>query len=248
MAQSTVISDTVPASERIQKRQARSLALIAGYLDGYGLLVLGIFVSFMSGNTTTAGLKTGQGDLLVAAYPFVAIVCFVTGSLLGNLLTHSKLRQAHRLLFSLIAVLFLFVLLFVLHVGHAGLLRIPSIAALALGMGMTNPALERIGAENVSVTFVTGTLSRLGGHLALALKGAPVPGSEGAWDTQFYRARITAGLWASFIIGAVLSGIVMSFTETFALVPGIAAMLALALFSGGENLFVLKSLGAFARH
>jgi len=201
----------------------------------------------MSGNTTMAGLKTGQGDLL-AAYPFVAIVCFLTGSLLGNLVTHSKLQQAPRLLFSLIAALFLFVLLFVLHFGHAGMLRIPSIAALALGMGMTIPPLDRIGGEAVSVTFVTGTLSRLGGHLALALKGAPVPGSEGAWDTQYHRARITAGLWASFIIGAALSGVVMSFTETFALAPAIVAMLALALLGGGENLFVLKNLGAFARH
>ena len=95
---------------------------------------------------------------------------------------------------------------------------------------------------------MTGTLSRTGGHLALALKGAPVPGSEGAWDTQFYRARITAGLWVSFIVGAALSGIVMSFTETFALAPAIVAILALALLSGGENLFVLKSRGAFARH
>jgi uncharacterized membrane protein YoaK (UPF0700 family) len=229
MAQSAMASDIVPANKRKQQRRARSLALIAGYLDGYGLLVLGIYVSFMSGNTTMAGLKTGQGDLLPAASPFVAIACFLTGSLIGNLVIHSTLRRAHRLIFSLIAALLLFVLLFVLHFGHAGVLRNTSIAALALGMGMTNPALERIGAEAVSVTFVTGTLSRLGGHLALALKGAPVPGSEGAWDTQFYRARISAGLWASFIIGAALSGVVMSFTETFALVPAIVAMLALAL-------------------
>src|ERR1039458_2618832 len=38
------------------------LALVAGYLDGYGLLVLGTYVSFMSGNTTFAGLKSGQGN------------------------------------------------------------------------------------------------------------------------------------------------------------------------------------------
>lgn len=36
------------------------LALIAGYLDGYGLLVLGTYVSFMSGNTAFTGLQSGQ--------------------------------------------------------------------------------------------------------------------------------------------------------------------------------------------
>jgi Protein of unknown function (DUF1275) len=42
---------------RVQWASAVFLALVAGYLDGYGLLFLGTYVSFMSGNTTFAGLK-----------------------------------------------------------------------------------------------------------------------------------------------------------------------------------------------
>jgi hypothetical protein len=64
----------------------------------------------------------------------IAIACFVTGSLLANLVTHSQPRHAHRLLFCVIAALLTFALLFVLKFGHEGLLRNPSIAALALGM------------------------------------------------------------------------------------------------------------------
>ena len=45
---------------RVQLALAILLALIAGYLDGYGLLVLGTYVSFMSGNTTITGL-TARG-------------------------------------------------------------------------------------------------------------------------------------------------------------------------------------------
>jgi uncharacterized membrane protein YoaK (UPF0700 family) len=41
---------------RVKWALAVFLALVAGYLDGYGLLVLGTYVSFMSGNTTLAGL------------------------------------------------------------------------------------------------------------------------------------------------------------------------------------------------
>jgi uncharacterized membrane protein YoaK (UPF0700 family) len=44
----------------------------------------------------------------------------------------------------------------------------PEIAMLSLVMGMMNPALSKVGAESVSLTFVTGTLSRIGGHLAAA--------------------------------------------------------------------------------
>jgi uncharacterized membrane protein YoaK (UPF0700 family) len=140
-----VSSDTVPASERTQKRQGRSLTLIAGYLDGYGLLVVGTYVSFMSGNTTMAGRKIGEADFLAALSPMIAIACFVTGGFIANLVTHSQPRRAYRPLFCVIAALLTFVLLFVLKFGHEGLLRNPSIAALALGMGMTNPVLGRIG-------------------------------------------------------------------------------------------------------
>ena len=38
-------------------------ALISGYVDSYALLNFGVFVSFMTGNTTTGGLSAGQSNL-----------------------------------------------------------------------------------------------------------------------------------------------------------------------------------------
>jgi hypothetical protein len=58
-----------------------------------------------------------------------------------------------------------------------------TIALLSLSMGMTNPALAKIGAESVSLTFVTGTLNRIGGHLASAA-GAKTSGG-GAGPRRF---------------------------------------------------------------
>jgi uncharacterized membrane protein YoaK (UPF0700 family) len=75
---------------RVQWATAVFLALIAGYLDGYGLLFLKTYVSFMSGNTTFTGLKSGQGNFEAALPSAIAIVFFVTGSFLGNLFTQSK--------------------------------------------------------------------------------------------------------------------------------------------------------------
>jgi uncharacterized membrane protein YoaK (UPF0700 family) len=216
---------------RHQKRLGVCLALTAGYLDGYGLLVLGTFVSFMSGNTTTAGLRIGQANLWAALSPGIAIVGFVEGSLVGNLITHSRLRHAHRILFGFVGAL----LIFVWGLSHDSVLTNLNIAGLSFGMGMINPALSHIGAEAVSLTFMTGTLSRIGGHLALALKRAPVPSPEGSWDTHLYRARIAAQLWASFISGAALSGIVMSVARSFVLWPSIAVMVILALVSPAET-------------
>ena len=167
MTQSSVTSDTVPASGRKPKRQGRSLTLIAGYLDGYGLLVVGTYVSFMSGNTTTAGSRQDKEISLLwlllslrlpASRPAVS---WATGHSFQAARTSVAFQRDRNSIPVRPAVRAAF--------RVAGVLRNPSIAALAVGMGMTNPALERIGAEAVSVTFVTGTLSRTGGHLALAL-------------------------------------------------------------------------------
>src|SRR5271165_7193388 len=88
---------------RVQWPLAVLLALIAGYLDGYGLRFLGAYVSFMSGNTTITGMKSGEGAFHAAVPSAVAIALFVTGSVLGHLLVHSRLRQSHRVVFGLIA-------------------------------------------------------------------------------------------------------------------------------------------------
>jgi uncharacterized membrane protein YoaK (UPF0700 family) len=225
------MNQTIPGKERHQKRLGVCLALTAGYLDGYGLLVLGTFVSFMSGNTTMAGLGIGQANFLAALPPGLAIVFFVVGSLVGNLVTHSQVRHALRVLFGSVAAL----LIVVWGLSHDSMLKTVNIAGLGFAMGMINPALSHIGAEAVSLTFMTGTLSRVGGHLALALRRAPVPSPGGSWDTHLYRARIGAQLWASFIIGAALSGMLMSVAKNFVLLPGIAIMIVLALVSPTET-------------
>src|SRR5271156_3039547 len=88
---------------RVKWALAVFLALVAGYLDGYGLRVLGTYVSFMSGNTTLVGLKGGESNFRAALPPAIAIVLFVTGSFLGNLFTQSRLRYSSRLMFGVIA-------------------------------------------------------------------------------------------------------------------------------------------------
>jgi uncharacterized membrane protein YoaK (UPF0700 family) len=80
------------------------------------------------------------------------------------------------------------------------------IAVLSLAMGAMNTALSRVGAQYVSLTFVTGTLSRIGVQLALAARRAPLPDSQGSWDTHLYRALLSSGIWAGFLTGALLSG------------------------------------------
>jgi len=212
----------------VQWALAIFLALIAGYLDGCGLLFLRTYVSFMSGNTTLTGLTTGHGSFHDALPSAIAIASFVTGSFLGNLLTQSRLRYSHRMIFGLIASL----LATVAGLDRGGVWNASSqIAMLSLAMGVMNPALSKIGAESVSLSFVTGTLSRIGGHLAAAAGRKPLSDGEGPGDSHLARARIDASIWSCFLVGAALSGIAGSYFRTWALLPPCAVMTALGLFS-----------------
>jgi uncharacterized membrane protein YoaK (UPF0700 family) len=176
---------------RVQCATAVFLALIAGYLDGYGLLFLKTNVSFMIGNTTFTGLKSGQANFQAALPSAIAIVFFVTGSFLGNLFTQSRLRYSHRMIFGLTAGL----LATVASLERHGLWNAAAeIAMLSMAMGMMNPALSKVGAESVSLTFVTGTLSRIGGDLASAAGQKPLPDGRGPADSHLARARIDASV------------------------------------------------------
>lgn len=213
---------------RLQLASATFLALIAGYLDGYGLLVLGTYVSFMSGNTTMTGLKIGLHNFNAALPSAIAVLFFVTGSFMGNLVSQSKLRYCHRWIFGMIA----FLLAIVVALELRGV-RSPNtrIGMLSLAMGMMNPALSKIGAESVSLTFVTGTLSRIGSHLASAAGRKPLVEGEGWGDSHLARAHIDAIIWAGFLVGAGLSGVACSYFHLWALLPPCVVMIALALFS-----------------
>jgi uncharacterized membrane protein YoaK (UPF0700 family) len=213
---------------RVKWALAVFLALVAGYVDGHGLLVLGTYVSFMSGNTTFAGLKSGQGNFQAALPAGIAVLSFVTGSFLGNLLSQSRLRYSHRLIFAVIAGLIAAVAGFERHGLWSALVEI---AVLSVAMGMMNPALSKVGAESVSLTFVTGTLNRIGGNLAAAAGRKPLREGQGSRDSYLARARIDASVWLGFLVGAALSGVVAAHFRTWALLPPCIAMIALGLFS-----------------
>jgi uncharacterized membrane protein YoaK (UPF0700 family) len=211
---------------RPESRLAICLALIAGYVDAYGLRAFGTYVSFMSGNTTQTGSMIGQGYLVAALPSALAIVFFVAGSFAGTSLTHSGLRSSHQLLFGVVAALL------AVTIGGMQLSSLDAkvgIATLSLAMGLMNTALSQIGSEPVNLTFVTGTLNKIGRHLALAVRRAPLPDAQGKWDTHLRRSGLMASVWAGFLTGAMVSGTATSYLGVWVLLAPVLMLLALAL-------------------
>jgi len=156
----------------------------------------------MSGNTTQTGLSLGQAKLAAAGHTLLPIPLFVVGVFAGTFFLQSSPRDRSRRLFGLVAAL--------LAVGMAAAyLRLPGwidIMILSPAMGMMNTTIARVGGQPVSLAFITGDLNNLAQHLALAVRGAPVPQAQGPWDTHGRRAAILAGLWTAFLMGALVAG------------------------------------------
>ncbi|HET7288840.1 MAG TPA: YoaK family protein [Thermodesulfobacteriota bacterium] len=202
------------------------LATVAGYVDAYGFLTFSTFVSFMSGNTTHAGYNIGLGLYHAALPAALAIISFVAGVFSGTLLTRSRARRSRRALYSSITSL---IALYIIASHLGAVTTFPGIVLLSFTMGVMNTALSRVGKQTVNLTFVTGTLSQIGGHLALAARREPLGDGEGAGDTHLRRALMLSVIWTGFLGGAVLGGLATSLLREWMLVIPLLIMLTLAL-------------------
>ena len=172
------------------------LAMIAGYVDAYGFVNYRAYMSFMSGNTTQSGLRIGHGDFAEATPTLLAIVAFVFGVFVGTLLISSGIRQSQRFTFGSITAL--------LAINICGTQLdvfgdLVNIASLSFAMGAMNTTVSHVGAEKTNLTFVTGTLNKIGSHFALALRRVSLKDAQGEWDTHLRRAVLLLGLWAAFL-------------------------------------------------
>jgi uncharacterized membrane protein YoaK (UPF0700 family) len=224
--------------EEIEESLAVALAMVAGFLDAYGFITYNIYVSFMSGNTTRTGYETGQGNFAAAAHSVLPIICFLGGSFAGALLAHSSVRRIRRLVFGLIAASLALIIGFT----QLGFLSDwVNVAVISFTMGAMNTALSGVGArsrvagQTVSLTFVSGTLSRIGMELALAVSRAPLMDCQGPWDTHVLRALRLATIWAGFLIGALLSGAATPRLGVWALLFPMLTLVALAAFDRSSS-------------
>jgi uncharacterized membrane protein YoaK (UPF0700 family) len=180
------------------------LALVAGFVDAFGFLSYRAYLSLMSGNTTQSGFLIGQGGWSEAVPTLLAIVCFVAGVFAGTLLNEAGSPRRRRLVFGCVAALLGIDLALTLTFKVGILLPI---GLLSVAMGMMNTTVSRIGGESVNLTFVTGTLNRIGNHLALAVRGSALKEAQGSGDSHVGRAVLLAGMWLSFFLGAILGGV-----------------------------------------
>jgi uncharacterized membrane protein YoaK (UPF0700 family) len=166
---------------------ACALSALAGYVDGIGYLHLGgLFVSFMSGNSTRLGVTLAQGQWVNAAEALGLIALFVIGAGAGSLIvsTRSAFCQCWVLLTE---TLLLAAAALCYALGFAPF----AIAAIVLAMGLENSVFQVEGGAGLGLTYMTGALVKVGQFAAAALTG----GARWAWLPNLL-------LWAALVIGA----------------------------------------------
>ncbi|PYE84536.1 YoaK family protein [Pseudoroseicyclus aestuarii] len=178
-------------------RLAVALAALAGAVDAIGFLHFGeLYVSFMSGNTTQAGLDAAAGRVSGVGAALSLIAAFVTGVVAGELAGAGAGRWRIAVLLAVLALSLAGVTALVAAQGRPTAATGP---LLALVMGLQNAVLHRQGAAGLALTYVTGTLVNLGRALADAAMG------RGPWRVALRFAGLWAGLCTGAVLGAVLA-------------------------------------------
>ncbi|HEV7319532.1 MAG TPA: YoaK family protein [Ensifer sp.] len=168
---------------------AATISFLAGMTDAIGLLSIGDFVSFMSGNTTRAAIALGDGKLADALLLLGALLTFVVGNALGVIM-------AARL--GVVGVLSTVSLVLMLSAGLQSSMPPPGyFYGIVLSMGLVNAAVEQIEGLPIGLTYVTGALSRFGRGLGRFLLG----NRNRQWLVQIVP---WLGMFAGAVAGAIL--------------------------------------------
>lgn len=165
------------------------LSALAGCVDAIGFLQLsGHFVSFMSGNTTQLAVGLAQGNMSHVLLLAMIIGLFVAGSALGTFINHaSAINKRAASVMTLVSLLLAGAAL-----TYSSGMPLMAIALMAVAMGAENAVFQRSGDIAIGLTYMTGTLAKLGQRIASACLGS----GRYAWMPYLL-------LWISLMAGGV---------------------------------------------
>lgn len=247
---------------------------VAGFVDATGWMLLSrIYTSNMTGNSISMSLYWLKGDWTGAAVRAWPVLMFVSGLVLGAVITEYLVRRGIES-FSAVnlgieaALLVAFIVIGqpVFGAGeiHAsGWMFNLLVALLAFGMGMQNQTITRIGALSVHTTHVTGTLTRFGADVAKFIfwlrDRSHTPrrffqAMRLSWRKKNFRDMlINLWLWIFFTIGAIAALFATEAWGTYGLIAPTAVLLGLIvadllrpMMASAEAMEIAKS--RHARH
>jgi uncharacterized membrane protein YoaK (UPF0700 family) len=181
----------INAFDRQRKHLAFCLTSLAGYVDGLGFLAAGgMFVSFMSGNSTRFAVGASEGSF-AAVHALGLIGAFLFGVIIATLLSAARPARRKSAVLTLVGCL-LVVSATLPHLGHGAWAPL----FMAAAMGAENLVFQRDGEISIGLTYMTGAIVKVGQRIGIALLG----GERWAWLPYLY-------LWACLVSGAIIGAL-----------------------------------------
>lgn len=191
------------------------LLFIAGIVDAIGFIHLknGLFVSFMSGNTTHVAMLLSDHQYGQSINYIAVILLFVGGITVGEMIGLLQKKHYRWIVMTLVSMLLSVALVI-------DQIETPMVTnfVLAFAMGLQNIALRITIGKAMPLTFATAFLANTGRELAMLLLG------QG--DKWVFLKQIS--LWLSIFIGAIVGSNLMSVSLHYALVVPIVLCLIVA--------------------
>jgi len=202
---------------------AVSLSALAGGVDAIGFLQLGgHFVSFMSGNTTQLAVEMANGNVREAGILAGIVGLFVIGTMLGTLLRLFAIRSFAKSRTTVLLLSLVTVLLAAASISQEMSWQLMTIAFMTIAMGAENALFQRDGDVVVGLTYMTGTLVKMGQRLTHAFFGE----DKSAWVPYFF-------LWIGLLTGGVCGAILfhhMGLHSLWVITSGSMALTLISLF------------------
>lgn len=204
---------------------AGTITAMAGFVDGVGFVHFGgYFLSFMSGNSTRSSVALMTGDLAGWAMAMSLVGCFVAGVILATLVTFrlDRLRRPVAM-YSSAALL--------LSAAISGNF-LPQLTALLLAaaMGVVNVSYTRSGEVSLGLTYMTGTLVKLGQALGGAIIGLATGSDRGGYRMLWMRYAVLWLMITMGSLGGVLAYLRLGLGSLWIVAGGMLAWASLALF------------------
>lgn len=176
-----------------ERSLAGAYAFIAGFVDSVGFIFLGgVFLSFMSGNTTRAATALVGGDLELSLLAGSCLLLFLGGVMEGAFVRrvakrYLALHWVRDVVIANMDLLFMLASLLLLLQHPYAAVMVASVA-----IGAMNSIFERDGEVAIALTYMTGTLVKMGQRFIDSFFG----GSHRAWLQHLL-------MWACLTAGAV---------------------------------------------
>lgn len=186
--------------------------LIAGFVDAVGYAHLGgLFLSFMSGNSTRLGIQLAEMHWSMAGLTATIITSFVAGAFAGTRVADAAGD------WKLVRILAVEVVLFTAAATLTGIgTGFHSLVPVALAMGMQNSVHQIVAGADVGKSFVTGALFGLGQSLARLASGKSRPSEAVSYALS----------WGCFVVGAGIGALTLSGAGLTVALAGAAVLLA----------------------